>query len=222
MPEVTCPRIQISGAAGTMSRYLAAVRSAGGLPFEGYAPAPDLSCHGLLLCGGGDIAPHYFGQEDRGSGPADLVRDEAELALFHAFYQAGKPIFGICRGMQLINVALGGDLIQDLPPDRKPFHGGGERSRIHPIRAGEGSLLHRLYGPVFPVNSIHHQAVDRLGDGLHPTAWAESGFVEAFAHETLPILGVQFHPERMAFDLRRPDTVDGGPLFTHFIQLCRG
>lgn len=222
MSDVIGPRIQISGAAGYMARYHDAIQAAGGIPVDGYAPAPDPSCDGLLLCGGDDIAPHFFGQENQGSDPPDLVRDEAELALFRAYYQARKPIFGICRGIQLINVALGGTLIQDLPAHIKPFHGGGARSRIHPIRAEEGSLLASLYGPIFPVNSIHHQAVDRLGEGLRATAWAESGFVEAFEHESRPILGVQFHPERMAFALRRPDTVDAEPLFLHFVQMCRG
>ena len=222
MPDLTLPRIQVSGEAGHMSNYEVAVRCAGGLPVSGYAPAPDLSCDGLLLCGGGDIEPARGGQEDRGSQPPDLLRDQAEFALFDAFFRAGKPILGICRGMQVINVALGGDLIQDLPPASKPFHGGGEHTLIHPIRSAGGSLLRQLYGPVFPVNSIHHQAVDRLGRGLEATAWAESGFVEAIAHQSLPIWGFQFHPERMAFQRRREDTVDGAPLFHRFLALCRG
>lgn len=222
MPVSNCPRIQVSGKAGAMTNYCQAVRSAGGLPFPGYAPAPDLTCDGLLLCGGGDIDPARFGQENRGSQPPDPVRDQAELALFQAFYQAGKPIFGICRGIQLINVALGGTLIQNLPPESLPFHGGAGYDLVHPIRAAEGSLLHQLYSPVFSVNSYHHQAVDRLGKGLQATAWAESGFVEAVEHESLPILAVQFHPERMSFGLRRGDTVDGAPLFCRFLALCRG
>lgn len=221
MSEQNAPRIQISGAVNATANYAAAILGAGGIPVAGYAPAPDLTCDGLLLCGGDDIDPSFFGQENCGSEAPDLVRDEAELALFAAFCQAGKPILGICRGMQLINVALGGTLIQDLPPETRIFHRGDPRSKVHPIRAGEGSLLHRLYGPVFPVNSTHHQAVDRLGAGLVPTAWAEAGFVEGYEHESRPILGVQFHPERMSFALRRTDTVDGAPLFTHFIRLCQ-
>ena len=214
------PRIQVSGSEGAMQHYCQALREAGGLPLPAYAPAPDLSCAGLVLCGGGDIDPARFGQENRGSDPPDPVRDEAELALFRAFFQAGRPIFGICRGMQLINVALGGSLIQDLPTEQKPFHGQG-RYVSHSIRAAEDSLLGTLYGPLFLVNSYHHQAVDRLGAGLRPTAWAESGFVEAFEHESLPIRGVQFHPERMAYANRRPDTVDGAPLFLRFVEQCR-
>ena len=216
------PRVQVSGAAGKMDCYCQAVRGAGGEPVPGYAPAPDLSCDSLILCGGDDMDPAWFGQENQGSQPPDPIRDKAELALFQAFFQAGKPILGICRGMQVLNVALGGTLIQDLPPELLPFHGGAERDLVHPIRTGADSVLDRLYGRTLAVNSWHHQAVDRLGEGLIPTAWAESGLVEAVEHLSLPILGVQFHPERMSFDQRRGDAVDGAPIFQYFMDLCRG
>jgi len=92
--------------------------------------------------------------------------------------------------------------------------------KVHALRTAEGSILRELYGEVFTSNSYHHQAVDRLGKGLRPTAWAEAGFVEAVEHESLPIFGVQFHPERMTGELLRPDAVDGGALFARFLQLC--
>ena len=214
-------RIQLSGDAGTMEHYCAALEAAGADSVAAYCPDPDLSCDGLLLCGGGDLESTLFGQPDRGSDPPDRERDRAELALFRAFFQAGKPILGICRGMQVIDVALGGDLIQDLPAQLLPFHGRSKKTLIHPIRALEGSILHDFYGPVFPVNSIHHQAVDRLGEGLKAIAWAEGGFCEALVHETAPILGFQFHPERLTGAKARPDAVDGAPIFTHFTDLCR-
>jgi len=214
--------IQVSGATGRTDNYCGAIRGAGGEPVAGYCSAPDLRCHGLLLCGGGDIESAWYGQEDRGSQPPDRARDRAELELFPAFYQAGKPILGICRGHQLINAAMGGTLIQDLPPVWAPFHGGVDHDLVHPVRAEEDTLLHRLYGPVFPVNSFHHQAVDRLGKGLRPIAWSEGGFPEAFDCPGYPLLGVQFHPERMSFHKRRPDTVDGGAIFAWFLALCRG
>ena len=213
--------IQLSGSQGKTGRYEDALRRLGACPLPGYCPLPDLSCDGLLLCGGGDLESTLFGQENRGSNPPDVDRDRAELALFHAFYQAGKPILGICRGMQVINVALGGDLIQDLPADQRVFHGNGDEELVHPIRSLEGSLLHQLYGPLFPVNSIHHQAVHRLGEGLRAIAWSESGFAEAIDCPGRPIFGVQFHPERMAFSHRRPDTIDGAPILSHFLTLCQ-
>ena len=213
--------IQLSGASGKLSNYCRALQNSGALPVPGYAPAPDLNCAGLVLCGGGDLDPALFGQENLGSQPPDPVLDQGELALFHAFYQAGKPILGICRGMQVINVALGGTLIQDLPPDVLPFHQGETSDCIHPVRASESSFLHTLYGPVFPVNSRHHQAVDRLGAGLLACAWSESGLPEGLFHPSAPILGVQFHPERLCGPLRRPDGVDGALLFSYFLSLCR-
>lgn len=213
--------IQVSGERGHTDNYCAAIRGAGGEPVAGYCPAPDLRCDGLLLCGGGDVDSALYGQENWGSLPPDRARDRAELALFQAFYEAGKPILGICRGIQMINVALGGTLIQDLPREQRPFHIG-KADTVHPIRVEEGSILSRLYGPLFPVNSAHHQAVDRLGTGLRAAAWAEGGFPEAIELPGRSILGVQFHPERMSFGRRRLDTVDGAAIFTWFLGACGG
>ena len=221
---LTLPRILISGSDGDRSSYERAVRRAGGEPHSAYCPPVDLSWDGLILAGGGDIAPARFGQEDRGSQPPDLLRDRAELDLAEAFLAAGKPILGICRGHQVLNVALGGTLIQDLPPEVRPFHAHeeGEDDRIHPVRSRPGSLLRQLYGPLFSVNSYHHQGLDALGGGLIPTAWSEWGVVEGAEHVRLPVFSVQFHPERMTGDLARRDTVDGGTIFRCFLALCGG
>lgn len=213
--------IQVSGETGRTDNYCAAIRGAGGEPVAGYCSAPDLRCHGLLLCGGGDIESAWYGQEDRGSQPPDRARDRAELELFRAFYEAGKPILGICRGMQLINVALGGDLIQDLPPAQRALHTAPEGDLVHTVRARPGGLLHDLYGPSFSVNSAHHQAVGQLGEGLRVTAWSAEGFPEAIAWDERHIMAFQFHPERMSFANRRPDTIDAGALFRIFLEVCR-
>lgn len=221
MSAPTSLTIQLSGSQGKTGRYEQALESLGARPRAGYCPAPDLSCDGLILCGGGDLESSLFGQENQGSNPPDVARDQAELELFRAFYQANKPILGICRGMQVINVALGGDLIQDLPSHIRIFHSAENQEPVHPVRSLEGSMLYQLYGPRFPVNSIHHQAVDRLGTGLRAIAWSESGVVEAMDCPGRPILAVQFHPERMAFAYRRPDAIDGAPILSHFLTLCR-
>ena len=213
------PKILLSTGGGNASSYLNAVQAAGGMGTARYLPLPDLSYSGLLLAGGDDMDPSLFGQEDRGSRGIDRARDEAELALLDAFCAAGKPVLAICRGFQVVNVWLGGELVQDLSPALAPFHGGGEGDRVHPVRAVEGSLLWRLYGPVFSVNSAHHQALGRLGRGLSVTARSEGGVAEAVEHETLPLIAVQFHPERMTVAKAKPDTVDGGAVFRFFLDM---
>lgn len=213
------PNILISTGGGNAANYIAAIEAAGGQADARYLPTLDLSYDGLLLAGGEDMDPSLFGQANYGSQGIDRARDEAELALLTAFLAAGKPVLAICRGHQVINVWLGGDLIQDLAAPLAPFHGGGKGDRVHPVRAVEGSLLHRLYGPVFSVNSSHHQALGRLGQGLSVTARSEGGVAEAVEHETLPLISVQFHPERMTAAKARPDTVDGGAIFRAFLNM---
>ncbi len=214
------PKILLSIGGGDAANYLAAVEAAGGAGEARYLPAPDLSYDGLILVGGDDMDPALFGQGNTASRGIDRVRDEAELALLNVFCAAGRPVLAICRGHQVVNVWLGGDLIQNLSPELVLFHQREEGDQVHPVRAAEGSLLRRLYGPVFPVNSSHHQGLGRLGRGLRVTAWSEGGVMEAVEHESLPLISVQFHPERMTGALARPDTVDGGKIFRSFLELC--
>ena len=148
-------------------------------------------CDALLLPGGGDIHPRFYGQSMHGSNDVNEDRDEYELTLYRRFFHAGKPILGICRGAQLINVALGGTLRQHID-NHSQVNG---VDRIHFVRTDD-MLLRSLYGSRFAVNSAHHQAVDRPGAGLHVIARAEDGVIEALRHETRPILAVQWHPER--------------------------
>ncbi len=212
------PKILISTGGGDPANYVSAVRAAGGEPTAAYLPAPDLSFDGLLLAGGGDVEPARFGQEDRGSRDMDPARDRAELALLDAFLGAGRPVLAICRGHQVVNVWAGGGLIQDLGPLVPNHQRAGDA--VHPVRAEEGTLLRRLYGPVFPVNSNHHQGIGRLGRGLYASARSSDGVIEGLEHESLPLISVQFHPERMTGALARPDTVDGGTVFREFLRLC--
>lgn len=215
------PKILISTGGGNAENYLNAMEAAGGMGEARYLPVPDLSYDGLVLVGGDDMDPALFGQEDTCSQGVDRARDGAELALLDAFCGAGRPVLAICRGHQVVNVWLGGDLVQDLGPDLVPFHRKEEGDQVHLVLAAEGSLLRRLYGEVFPVNSSHHQGLGRLGKGLRAAAWSEGGVVEAVEHETLTLISVQFHPERMTGALARPDTVDGGEIFRAFLELCR-
>ena len=217
------PLIQVSVGAPwpRTTNYIAALEAAGAETAAGYCPPPDLSCGGLLLGGGADIDPGHYGEPPNGSLDIDNARDMAELTLIQSFMRAGKPIFGICRGSQLINVALGGSLIQHLLSSQKHTAEGGP-DLVHGVIADEMGIAGRLFGGQFAVNSSHHQAISRLAPGLIETARSEEdGMTEAFEHENLPIFGVQWHPERMCLDHLRPDTPDMLPLFEYFVSLCK-
>ncbi len=217
------PRILISAAtakADAAVNYENALRAAGGEPVVRYCPDMDLSFDGLLLTGGGDVDPARYGQPDKGSLPPDPERDRTELALVNAYIAAGKPILGICRGMQILNVALGGTLVQDLGEELNLFHRRITADKVHPVRVQEGSVLHPLYGPLFHANSAHHQAVDIPGQGAIITARSESGVAESLELPGKSVLGVQFHPERMTGSHLRPDTANGAAIFQWFLAQC--
>ena len=150
----------------------------------------------LVLGGGGDISPRFY----RYRGPIERVRiedearDRMELSLVRQFLCRKKPILGICRGMQLINVALGGTLVEDIGAC---FGENRHENTRHLIDLMPGSTLCSLLGRHCTVNSFHHQAVRHPGRGLRVTARAVDGICEAVEHVRLPILGVQWHPERM-------------------------
>lgn len=219
------PRILMSGIAGNRRNYELAVRRAGGRPLSCYCPSVQIPAEGLLLCGGGDIDPTFLGEPNGGAREIDLARDIAEFALVRAFLAQKKPIFGICRGHQVLNAALGGKLLQDLELDVERFHSpvphAMERDIFHPIVINRGSLLARLYGSWAMVNSWHHQSVERPGEGMHASVLSEGGLIEASEHDKLPVFSVQFHPERLRATEPSPFLADGTLLFTHFVELCR-
>lgn len=201
--------------------YALAVSRAGGEPVARYCPYPDTPADALVLTGGGDIHPDLLGEPNRGSREIDLPRDRVEFALIERFLREGKPIMGICRGHQVIHVALGGTLRQDLPPHLTRFHepaAGSQADRLHFVATAPGSLMAQLYGEMTLVNSWHHQSVDRPGEGLLTTAWTEGGVLEASEHESLPILSLQFHPERMG---RGDGSAAGDLLFQKLLSWCR-
>ena len=216
------PKILLSCGPKGAENYKAAVRATGGIPVSQYCPSSGSGYDALILCGGEDVAPGRYGAENLASQPPDLPRDWAEFALAESFLAAGRPVLGICRGLQLLNVVLGGTLVQDLGP-LVPFHTRKEKSEtdpVHPIQSVHGSLLYTWYGPLFSVNSSHHQALDRLGRGVVVTARSEGGVAEAFELPGYPVLGVQFHPERMTCAQARPDTVDGIAVFRWLLDQC--
>ena len=191
--------------------YLKAVRAAGGIPVilpleadeEELAQLVDY-VDGILFTGGPDVHPFYFGEEtQRFCGNVSMKRDSMELALLRLAMERKKPILGICRGVQLINIGLGGDIYQDIPSQFKedfpiahtqPF---GYEIPSHTVKVAKGTLLAGIAGSdVLRVNSMHHQAVQNLAPGLTASGFAPGGLIEAVEMPGYPfLLGVQWHPE---------------------------
>ncbi|HYR34547.1 MAG TPA: type 1 glutamine amidotransferase [Burkholderiales bacterium] len=173
---------------------------------------------GLVLQGGADISPLAYGEQpQKPEWAGDPLRDQYEISLVKAFTAAGKPVLGICRGAQLINVALGGSLHQDIPAHRSDDYD----QHAHEVRLELGSGLARLYGETGPrrVVSIHHQAINRLAPGLKVEARADDGVIEAVRGTGASyICAVQWHPE---FHGGRAGFLDGGPLLDEFLEAAR-
>lgn len=190
--------------------YLDGVGSAGGtpvlLPPVGEWSAALLSrLDGLVIAGGADIDPACYGAPRRTeSGPPRPDRDASERRLIELALESGLPLLGVCRGMQLLNVVLGGTLHQHLPDevgnhDHLPRPG--TFGRIG-VKVADGSRLAGILGAGADVHCHHHQSLDRLGDGLVPVAWAGDGTVEAVELPGRFALGVQWHPEEDGLDRR--------------------
>lgn len=215
------PRVRANDA------YLRAVEQAGGLPLLA-PPYPELvaaliaRADGVVLVGGEDVDPARYGAARHPKTEAAAPeRDAMELAMVQAARGACVPLLAICRGLQVLNVALGGTLVQDIPSERDGAVAhdppGARDARSHDVRIAADSQLSRLLGTdSLTVNSLHHQAVDRLGRGLRAVAHADDGIVEA-AEATDPkwwAVGVQWHPEEL--------TATSGPwdrrLFEAFVE----
>jgi putative glutamine amidotransferase len=188
-------------------RYADSVAAAGGIPVL-LPPLPGIEdalarLDGLLLSGGGDIDPARYGAEaDPRSGSIHANRDAAEFALIEAAMAHRVPVLGICRGLQVINVARGGTLHQHLPDvvgheDHAPAPG---VYGAHPVRVSPGTRLGQILdGEEITTPTSHHQAVDKLGAGLIATAWAQDGTIEALEPDDGAdgpfLVAVQWHPE---------------------------
>lgn len=182
---------------------------------------------GLVLTGGADLNPALYGEKPHPKlGPLSDIRDKWEIALVRAAQRKAKPVLAICRGAQVLNVTLGGTLLQDLPsqhpsdinhdPDRP------RNSRSHAIELAAESRLARAIGLTrLEVNSIHHQAIERVADGLRIVATAPDGVVEGIesaADSPWWCVGVQWHPE----DLVETDESWSRDIFTAFASAFRG
>lgn len=189
--------------------YRNGVTRAGGIPVL-LAPVDDDAVphlldriDGLLLTGGGDVDPTLYGSRpSKEMYGIDPDRDRFEMALARHAFQRRLPVLAICRGIQILNVALGGSLIEDIPNEI----GSDDHAKIgeevfvahQRVRLDETCGLASLFDSTeLAVNSIHHQALRRVADGIHPVAWAEDGVIEAIESDDpdWPLIGVQWHPE---------------------------
>ena len=205
---------------GVNSAYVRSVLEAGAIPLIlppaiGAARAMGAleGLDALLLTGGEDVDPSWYGAAPSPSlGSVDRERDLFELALFAAARQRGMPILGICRGIQLINVALGGTLWQHLPGERPSAiehdRPDARSVRTHAVSLEAGSRAAAVLGrTAMEVNSFHHQGIRDLAPTLHPSGWAEDGLIEAVegAGDEPWLLAVQWHPEEMFSDAAAPE-----------------
>jgi putative glutamine amidotransferase len=207
-------------------RFGELVAAAGGLPVAADAwsdPAELLArIDALVVNGGTDLDPARYGAQPRPGGQApDRRRDAFELGLVAAALERGVPVLGVCRGMQLLNVVLGGTLIQHLPEVTELEHDVHEpyATPVHGLRVERGSgLAAALGGTRGAVNSVHHQAVDGLGDGLRAVAWAPDGTVEAIEDASGRLRGVQWHPEFLSGE---ETAAEQGAVFTALVAAAR-
>ncbi|MDF2965691.1 MAG: putative glutamine amidotransferase [Rickettsiaceae bacterium] len=192
--------------------YSASVKQLGGLPFmlpleiDLIEETLDL-LDGIIITGGDfDIHPKHYGQEIKSAKVITIEsRTDYEFELFTRARKRGMPIFGICNGMQVINVVCGGSLIQDIPEERpsninheQPFP---KDVPTHPLKVFEGTKLFEIVGGKtdWAVNTTHHQAIDKVGKGLIVSAVAPDGIIEAIeSTEDNFVIGVEWHPEYLA------------------------
>lgn len=191
--------------------YIQSIRYAGGLPLliplvksnsaiDEYVKL----CDGFLFCGGADITPLLFGQEPvNGLGETNIRLDIFQIRLMKKALESQKPILAICRGMQVLNVACGGTIYQDisLKSEDTLNHMQNSASRTdisHKVTVKSGTQLHQIVGSILYTNSFHHQALDRLGTGLVVSAHTSDHIIEAVEMPAHPfVIGIQWHPECM-------------------------
>lgn len=205
-----CPQYDLNTGLYRMApSYMEALEAAGALPtiLSFGVSAADLPrlvsvFDGLLVPGGPDVSPFCFGEDALAAcGPICRQRDQLETLMIPAFLEAGKPVFGICRGIQIMNILLGGDIYQDIPSmtDSRLQHKqtAPETEPVHQVTVTENSLLRQITGQAtLLVNSLHHQAVRDPAPGFVPCAYSADGLIEAqYMPDRSFVLGVQWHPE---------------------------
>lgn len=212
-------RVYLYGEEEKRQNYIEALENSGAKVVISLNPDDSRDCDALLLPGGADMDPSFYGAENLGSQGIDRELDQVELDLVKEFSTSERPILGICRGMQILNVAFGGSLIQDLPTAQSHRWEESTGDKVHTVSVSKDSFLYSLYGDSFSVNSAHHQGVDRLAEGFQIAARAMDGGIEAIQCPEKKIYAVQWHPERLTLRHTRPDAVDGQAVFAFFLGL---
>ncbi|MBB5264471.1 putative glutamine amidotransferase [Catenibacillus scindens] len=217
-------KILIAAAGPRYDNYVRAVRRQGADSVLSLSAAGLASFDGLLLPGGYDVNPVLYGEKNTASRHIDDFLDLSQLALLDHFVRAKKPVLGICRGHQVINVYFGGTLIQHMAGVN--LHQHPDKDLLHPVTTSTNFRLYDLYkGKTLTVNSNHHQAIGRIGKDLIPVQRSPDGCIEAMIHRSLPLLSVQWHPERMPLKYSpqgeyRATLADGSLIFRDFIGAC--
>ena len=179
-------------------------------------PADDFD--GLLLPGGTDIDPMLYGQYNTDSIALNRNMDSLQMRMLDLFVQEQKPVLGVCRGLQLVNIYFGGSLLQNIATARDHWGLTETEDQVHLSHAVKGSWLEKIYGEKFSVNSYHHQAIDLVGDGLEVIQFAEDGVIEGICHTAMPVYAVQWHPERISLEMKKAGVADGTPIFRFFLN----
>lgn len=210
--------------------YIEAITKSGGNPivFRPGDPLEFAEITGILLSGGGDVHPKFYGEEKESfCDEPDEERDLFEFQALRHFLSSKKPVFAICRGIQVLNVAMRGTLYQDLAhqivnglhsshKDQNHLTREEKRGLRHLVKIKPDSLLSVYWGEEIEVNSRHHQAIKQLAPALSASALSSDGIIEAVQSQNHPwVVGVQWHPEaREMFTIFRP-------IFKGFIEACK-
>ena len=215
---ITKLQIMIATMSHSADNYKAALQQVGLSSIVSVNPSDEAFCAGLLLPGGGDIAPALFHDINSGSHQPDFKEDLRQIELFYQFLNHQKPILGICKGMQIINIALGGNLIQHLKTHS--FHEYINHDQYHITKALPGGIFHKLYGTTPVTNSAHHQGLFKLGPRLRATQYSFDGVIEGIEYPDAPVFGTQWHPERLLDSTQNHiNSVNGLYVFQYFKKL---
>ena len=187
-------KIFIYGKKSCLLNYYNAVKHFGFKPIISENLSLSANCKALILAGGGDVYPFFYGQKDYACSNKNLKRDICEFCLVEHFFKNDKPILGICRGIQVLNVYFGGTLIQDI--ESKCLHSFLNKDVYHSVYSNG---LFPFKNKRYSVNSAHHQSILKPASCFNCVLHSNDGLIEGFLHKSAKIIAVQFHPERMNY-----------------------